>query len=63
MSTATSTDIAVDIAVDTTYSKHDPCQVPLYCNFMGYIFAINEISGDEIKFALKWFWSKITICA
>ena len=24
MSTATSTDIAVDIAVDTTYSKHDP---------------------------------------
>ena len=24
MSTATSTDIAVDIAVDSTYSKHDP---------------------------------------
>ena len=24
VSTATSTDIAVDIAVDTTYSKHDP---------------------------------------
>ena len=37
------------------------CQVPLSCNFMGYIFAI-EISGDEIKFALKWFWSKITLC-
>ena len=29
---------------------------------MGYIFAIIEISGDEIKFALKWFWSKITTC-
>ena len=38
------------------------CQVPLSCNFMGYIFALIEISGDEIKFALKWFWSKITIC-
>ena len=27
MSTATSTDIAVDIAVDSTYSKHDPVNV------------------------------------
>ena len=35
--------------------------MPLSCNFMGYILAI-EISGDEIKFALKWFWSKITLC-
>ena len=37
------------------------CQVPLSCNFMGYIFAI-EISGDKIKFSLKWFCSKITLC-
>ena len=28
VSTATSTDIAVDIAVDSTYSKHDPTTVP-----------------------------------
>ena len=28
MSTATSTDIAVDIAVDSTYSKHDPVFLP-----------------------------------
>ena len=38
------------------------CQVPLSCNFMGYTIVIIEISGDEIKFVLKWFWSKITIC-
>ena len=29
---------------------------------MDYIFTIIEISEDEIKFALKWFWSKITTC-
>ena len=38
------------------------CQVPLSRNFMGYIFTIIELSGDEIKFALKWFWSKIITC-
>ena len=30
VSTATSTDIAVDIAVDITYSKHDPRTAPLF---------------------------------
>ena len=33
LSTATSTDIAVDIAVDITYSKHDPKKiVNMFCN-------------------------------
>ena len=30
VSTATSTDIAVDIAVDSTYSKHDPICLPRF---------------------------------
>ena len=34
VSTATSTDITVDIAVDTTYSKHDPKLLPLVYPFV-----------------------------
>ena len=39
LSTATSTDIAVDIAVDITYSKHDPFfSVVSSCIYIGVIF-------------------------
>ena len=43
MSTATSTDIAVDIAVDSTYSKHDPNfqQMVLFYDVMMLVLGIS----------------------
>ena len=44
MSTATSTDIAVDIAVDSTYSKHDPL-IPGFSGLAGILHQFRGVNG------------------